>query len=196
MSSFIVTPFRVRRPSTRPHVSGRNARRPAPVPAPVSTAEPEPPSEPEITINNLADSYKELSLAVTSVTQELHSIKERVNTNEAYIKTQGDTMDDMLRRLNENDSTLKDIQTENEQNADIMRTFEKLHKQVNTKEETPTVKMLLSRMESLESNTDRLINTLSRLSDPPKIQRRVAGSGITPELSENIQFGRIQKITT
>jgi hypothetical protein len=138
-----------------------------------------------------------------NIYKELHNLKNTTNNIVAEGISQNE---DIIHHLSKTDYILKEIQTANEtmckeishineRNAAIMQDFEKLYTRVNTKEETPTVKMLLSRMDSLESNIDCLNNILLRFLEPPKIQRCVAGSGITSELIENIRFGRIQKAT-
>jgi hypothetical protein len=59
----------------------------------------------------------------------------------------------------------------------------------------PLLKVMTSRMDAIESRIDRLMNTLSGLSQAPVIQRRVTGTRSIEE-SEPITFGAIQRITS
>ena len=59
----------------------------------------------------------------------------------------------------------------------------------------PLLKVMTSRMDAIESRIDRLMNTLSGLSQAPVIQRRAAGTRSSEE-PESITFGTLERITS
>ena len=59
------------------------------------------------------------------------------------------------------------------------------------------IKVLVNRMDEIESRIDRLMSTLSGLSQVPVIQRRVTGTGTGTESADtSVQFGTIHKVTS
>jgi len=228
MSSFIVTPYRMRKPSTQTRQGRRGNVQSPVVPAPATPATPRDTSR----IANVdATMITELRDVVQSLKREIEEVKvstisgmdtlRKEMAPDKGAKSQIQQVDVQTKQLRQKLDTLKsEMNPERGVSKRVSVMEAKLtyatntletYKDEHTKNYTsladrlasiddtiashPSLQMLSSRMDTIEASIDRLMSTLSGLSQVPVIQKRVTGSRSSTDGGEAIQFGAIHRIS-
>lgn len=217
MSSFIVTPYRMRKPSTQVSRSIRSSVQPPVVPDMPEVVRVDAMTELQNTVLSLKQECEDIKSSTISGIENLRSEMttdvglskhvQQIDTQNKQLRRKLDTLKSEMapergvsKRVSSLEAKLSFVTNKFEAYKDE---HEHSHTSLNDKLLTiddriachPSLKILSSRMDTIEASIDRLMSTLSGLSQTPVIQKRVAGSRSSDDGNELIRFGTIHRIT-
>ena len=147
----------------------------------------------------------------STIHTEMSGLLKRVNDVETDIKTSISGLHNTIEERTTNTKVENRLKSMEAKLSYMTNQFEMHRDDINEKHTTthnmvlhtdekitnhPVIKMLSSRMDTIEASIDRLMSTLSGLSSVPIIQKRVSGSSSTNVENEPIQFGAIHRISS
>jgi len=221
MSSFIVTPYRMRRPSTQTRMGGSQQVLPQVIPQviPVTSRDVRVDAMTELqnTISGLKHDIDGVKLTISGVEtlrREMSSYSGMEKTIRQYdmqsrqIKRKIESLRSEIapergvsRRVTSIEAKLVYATNQFETYKDeYNKSYEILNTKLSAIDDKiachPSLQMLSSRIDTIESRIDRLMHTLSGLSQIPVIQKRVTGSRTIADEEKSIRFGSIHRISS